>query len=61
MLLYTWADLDYASIAEAMQVPVGTVRSRLNRARRHIRRAAALITVEGEGSHGRTHTAPQHS
>lgn len=61
LLLYAWADLDYASIAEAMQVPVGTVRSRLNRARRHIRRAAALITVEEEESRGRTHTAPQHS
>lgn len=61
LLLYAWADLDYASIADAMQVPVGTVRSRLNRARRHIRRAAALITVEQEASRGRTHAAPQHS
>lgn len=32
LLLYAWTDLDYASIASAMQVPIGTVRSRLNRA-----------------------------
>ena len=34
LLLYAWGDLDYAEVAEALGVPVGTVRSRLNRARR---------------------------
>jgi RNA polymerase sigma-70 factor (ECF subfamily) len=37
LLLYAWADLSYAEIAQAIDVPVGTVRSRLNRARRHVR------------------------
>lgn len=40
LLLYAWADLDYIAIADALEVPVGTVRSRLNRARGRLRRAA---------------------
>lgn len=61
LLLYAWGDLDYASIALAMQVPIGTVRSRLNRARRHLRRAAGIPTNEQEKDHGRVDTAPQHT
>lgn len=61
LMLYAWADLNYASIAEAMQVPVGTVRSRLNRARRHLRRAAGLTTIEQENNHGRAEISPSHS
>jgi RNA polymerase sigma factor (sigma-70 family) len=33
LLLFAWADLSYHEIARALAVPVGTVRSRLNRAR----------------------------
>ncbi|UNT00829.1 sigma-70 region 4 domain-containing protein [Streptomyces tubbatahanensis] len=33
LLLCVWAGLDYAEAAEALGVPVGTVRSRLSRAR----------------------------
>ncbi|MFJ6988249.1 MULTISPECIES: RNA polymerase sigma factor [unclassified Streptomyces] len=39
LLLVAWADLSYAEVAEALSVPVGTVRSRLNRARKKVRRA----------------------
>jgi len=38
LLLHAWADLDYRGIAEALDIPVGTVRSRLNRARGKLRR-----------------------
>lgn len=37
LLLLAWEELSYAEIAEATGVPVGTVRSRLNRARRQVR------------------------
>ena len=37
LLLFAWEDLSYQGVAEALQLPVGTVRSRLNRARAHLR------------------------
>ena len=37
LLLFAWEDLSYQSVAEALELPVGTVRSRLNRARAHLR------------------------
>lgn len=39
LLLFAWADFSYQEIAEALGIPVGTVRSRLNRARRKLRAA----------------------
>ncbi|UIR22206.1 RNA polymerase sigma factor [Streptomyces spinosirectus] len=39
LLLIAWGDLDYAEAAEALGVPVGTVRSRLHRARTGLRQA----------------------
>ena len=37
LLLYAWADLGYEEIAQALSIPIGTVRSRLHRARRRVR------------------------
>jgi RNA polymerase sigma-70 factor (ECF subfamily) len=41
LLLVAWADLTYAEVAEALDIPVGTVRSRLNRARTKVRSSLA--------------------
>ncbi|MGP4023880.1 RNA polymerase sigma factor [Actinomadura sp. 3N407] len=43
LLLIAWADLSYEQVAEALSIPVGTVRSRLNRARRKVREALGGI------------------
>jgi RNA polymerase sigma-70 factor (ECF subfamily) len=37
LLLVAWAELSYPEVAEVLAIPVGTVRSRLNRARRIVR------------------------
>ncbi|MFG1681475.1 RNA polymerase sigma factor [Nonomuraea sp. NPDC049269] len=37
LLLVAWADLTYEEVANALSIPVGTVRSRLNRARAIVR------------------------
>jgi RNA polymerase sigma factor (sigma-70 family) len=42
LLLIAWADLSYAEVATALGIPVGTVRSRLNRARTRIRAALGI-------------------
>lgn len=37
LLLLAWADLDYEQIAQALDIPLGTVRSRIHRARQRVR------------------------
>jgi RNA polymerase sigma factor (sigma-70 family) len=39
LLLIAWEQLSYEEVAAALVIPVGTVRSRLNRARRKVRHA----------------------
>lgn len=45
LLLHAWADLTYEQIAQATGVPVGTVRSRIHRARTRLR---AHLTTTSE-------------
>src|SRR5258708_32951704 len=46
LALCVWSGLDYAAAALALGVPVGTVRSRLSRARKKLRRPA-VTAAEG--------------
>ncbi len=39
LLLVAWADLSYEETATALEIPLGTVRSRLHRARKKVREA----------------------
>ena len=48
--LCVWSELDYATAARALGVPVGTVRSRLSRARRKLR---TLVPADREPAGGR--------
>jgi RNA polymerase sigma factor (sigma-70 family) len=45
LLLYAWADLGYQEISQALRIPIGTVRSRLHRARRRVRE---LLEASGQ-------------
>ena len=42
LALCVWSGLNYAEAAEALGVPVGTVRSRLSRARRKLQKFAGV-------------------
>jgi RNA polymerase sigma factor (sigma-70 family) len=49
LLLVAWADLTYDQAAQALGVPEGTVRSRMNRARTRLRAALADTDPPGSG------------
>jgi RNA polymerase sigma factor (sigma-70 family) len=46
LLLYAWGELKYDEIAAVLGIPVGTVRSRLHRARRRLRQALEAESPE---------------
>jgi RNA polymerase sigma factor (sigma-70 family) len=50
LLLLAWAELDYQEIARALDVPVGTVRSRIHRARARVR-AHVVMNSQGDIDH----------
>jgi len=47
LLLYAWEELRYDEIAMALGVPIGTVRSRINRARQRLRERPTSIGRQG--------------
>lgn len=49
LLLFAWADLSYEQIATALEIPLGTVRSRIHRARRSLRESLGENVVNGGG------------
>ena len=48
LLLFAWGQLSYDEVATALRIPVGTVRSRLNRARRKVREALGDVNPAGD-------------
>jgi RNA polymerase sigma factor (sigma-70 family) len=51
LLLFAWEGLTYAEVAEALAIPLGTVRSRIHRVRRHIEEALDTPLVISERGH----------
>jgi RNA polymerase sigma-70 factor, ECF subfamily len=45
MLLFAWEGLSYAQVAEALSIPIGTVRSRISRVRQHLQDHLGLSPI----------------
>lgn len=52
LVLIAWEGLTYEEVAGALGIPVGTVRSRLNRARRKVRTELGHAPAEEVSNHG---------
>jgi RNA polymerase sigma factor (sigma-70 family) len=48
LLLFAWAQLSYEQLAETLELPLGTVRSRLSRVRARVRAQLEPLAVTGE-------------
>jgi RNA polymerase sigma factor (sigma-70 family) len=48
LLLYAWAELSYEEIAVALNLPIGTIKSRLSRVRTRVREQLRLSPTTGE-------------
>lgn len=48
LLLFAWAELSYGEIAEALEIPIGTVKSRISRVRKRIREQLGLQRTTGD-------------
>lgn len=61
LLLFAWERLTYDRIAEALNIPVGTVRSRISRARGRLRAALDASSSDDAGltSSGHPTTSPE--
>ena len=55
LALCVWSGLDYAEAAEALGIPVGTVRSRLSRARKKLKKLVSAGQASAARRRSGTH------